>query len=168
MRDCHNHVGTGFLHSGHPFFSRSGNIARFHTPLQVLAIPIHDLRGYESNVTHRQLMRPAPLIDNFMLLYSVGSEHRLPGVRIDHVGIDVGKLCALQGFPEKIETVVEFMVPNVAHRIIKPVHCLVDGMSTVFRQILLDGIVTQGAALDQVTVIHEHVVGHLTAGLLNQ
>ncbi|MNQ50841.1 hypothetical protein D3C85_648000 [compost metagenome] len=95
----------------------------------------------------------------------------LEGARLEHVGVHIGEFGPRQHLAEVIQPVVELVVAEVARVIVELVHGLEHRVGLLLEVAgtgLLEDVVRQRRALDQVTVVEQQVVGVFGAGGADQ
>ena len=110
---------------------------------------------------------PVP-IDNLGIFNQVWGKERLLRFNVDDIGVNVREFRAGQGIVKVFQTVVEFVVAEVADGVIQGVHRFIDRMDLAFFQPPGRHVVPKRAALNEIAIVDQHAVIHFAACRIDQ
>ena len=86
-------------------------------------------------------------------------------VIVEDIGADVGKVGARDALPEEVQAVIEFMIADVANRVVKLIHRFVNRMNIAGLQPALPrNEVAERIALQKIAVVDKNAVTDFGTG----
>ncbi len=126
MRNHDYHISAFRAHLRYVLTRGFSDVVDFHLAAEVGFIPCHDLRRHKTDIADAQGYGvdhhyPEPRYPESGRGVNIG----FAGFEIDNVGVNVGEFRPGQRLVQEVETVVEFMVSQIADGVIQGVHRLI-------------------------------------------
>ena len=158
----HHDIGAFFSHFRNVFACSFRNVVHRDFAAEVGFIPGHNLRWNKADIANLQRLLVPFLVDHLSVFDQVRRKQRLFGLHVDDIGVNVRELRSGQRVVQILQTVVEFMVAEVTHRVIQGIQRLIYRVSFARFQPLGRHVIPERAALNQIAIINQHAVFDFT------
>ena len=103
-----------------------GDVIHCHFAAEIGFIPGHDLRWHKTDVANFQRLLVTLFVDHLGVFNQIGGKKRFFGFNVDDIGVNVRELRACERLMQILQTVVKFMVAEVADRVIQRIQRLIN------------------------------------------
>ena len=164
----HHDIGAFFPHFRHILTRGFGDVIYRHFAAEVGFIPGHDLWWHKADIANLQRLLVTFLVDHLSIFDQIRRKQRLFGLNVDDIGVNVGELRPGQRVVQILQTVVEFMVAEVTHRVIQRIERLIYRVNFARFQPFGRHVIPERTALNQIAVINQHAVFDFTTRGVDQ
>ena len=166
--DNDDQIGAFFAHFRHVFARGFGDVVNGHFTVEVGLIPRHDLRRHKADIADFQRLFFTVLVDDVCLFNQVRGKEWLLRFNVDDIGVNVREFRTGERIVQVCQTVVEFVVTEVADGIVQGVHRFINRMNLAFFQPPRRHVIPERTALNEVAIVDQHAVFHFATRRIDQ